>query len=463
MREALKTFREAATGRWAVSLPAYLLTIPFGTLVGFEREHFFNPNLTNTDKLLTVSAGYFSCFLYIFLVQYLLLRDRKVRRQPLWRCIFVWYSSGAVWGLGSTYYARFIYGDVIPLADRMRLPIFYSGTVLALMAFYFGVIDKRRIEAHARRNLLSMLETDRDELYESESTLRKEARGVLESNISKQLIVLQDLLKVPTSDSKDLATSLGNLQVLSDEMSDAVKVEISSLSKRIKQGNLNASEDNEGISLWSGLLPRVLSVRISLLLIGLGALIGQYPRNGVPGVIAGELGVVMIGIALYGLSRFAKGRSLANFPLFIPFSYLTVFLVQILWTSLQSTVGFELTEPYNPIYAGLKTLYGIFLASLISELIISTSKDLENTKTLNKALIGQISHLSSNQKHLNETLLEVRHGEIQGKIAGVIMAIQLLQSDGKSLDNHARLLEDAQYLLAQALEDISSIGLSNEN
>ena len=43
------------------------------------------------------------------------------------------------------------------------------------------------------------------------------------------------------------------------------------------------------------------------------------------------------------------------------------------------------------------------------------------------------------------------------------MAIQLLQSDGKSLENHARLLEDAQYLLAQALEDISSIGLSNEN
>lgn len=454
MREALKTFRDAATGRWAVSLPAYLLTIPFGALVGYEREDFFNPNLSNPDKVLIVAAGYFTAFIYIFTAQYLLLRDRKIRKQPLWRCVFVWTSTGAIWGLGSTYYARYIYGDVIPLVDRLRQPIIYSGATLALMAFYFGVIDKRRIEAHARRNLLSILSTDRDELHRRESNLKNEARSVLESNIGKQLMVLQDLLKLPSTESKSLAFSLERLQELSIELSEALSQEISSLSKRIKSGSVATSERSDDIPLWSGLFPRVLSVRISLLLIGLGAFLGQFPRNGVEGVFAGWLGVVPIGTALYALSRFAKGRSFATFPLFIPFSYMTVFLVQVLWTSLQSTVGLTLTDPYNPIYAGLKTAYGIFLASLISELITSTTRELEDTRILNSALIEQISELSINKKYLNKTLLEVRYGEIQGKISGVIMAVKLLQTDSSSIEDHPQLLVDARQLLGEALDGI---------
>jgi hypothetical protein len=463
VRDALKYFRDAVTGRWAVSLPAYLLTIPFGAMVGFEREHFFNPNYSNTDKLLIVAAGYFSAFIYIFIAQYLLLGKRKIKPQPIWRCIFVWYSTGAIWGIGSTVYARYLYGDVIPLAERLRLPVIYSGSVMALSAFYFGIIDRHRIEADARRKLLSILSTDHEELHEREDSLRNETRETLEANIGKQLIILQELLNSHLANNKSLTSPLSRLRELSSDISKEIKLEIISLSQATKPNIAKPSTANESIPLWKGLFPKVLSVRISLLLIALGAFIGQFPRNGIEGVIAGELGVVLLGIALFTLARYAKDRSLADLPLFIPFSYLTVFTIQVVWTFIQGKVGFDLTEPYNPIYAGLKTVYGIFLASLISELISATSKDVDETRVLNNKVLEEISQRWKNKKALNGTLLEVRYGELQGKIAGVIMAIKLLQNDGESIELHSRLLADAQQLLREASDVITTIGATNEN
>jgi hypothetical protein len=157
------------------------------------------------------------------------------------------------------------------------------------------------------------------------------------------------------------------------------------------------------------------------------------------------------------------GKRFGNFPLFIPFSYLTVFLVQVLWTAMQGPVGFVLNDPYNPFYSGLKTVYGVFLASLISELITSTTDNLGDTRVRNNEINDQISQLSRDQKALKRTLLEARYGEIQGKISGVVMAIRLLQSDAGTIERQSQLLLDAQKQLAQALEDISALGLKNEN
>jgi hypothetical protein len=463
VREAFKSFSDAATGRWAVSLPAFLLIIPFGALVGVERESAFNPDFPYSDRILIVAAGYFSSFIYIFIAQYLLLGDRKERKQPLWRCIFVWYTTGAVWGLMSTAYARIAFEDKTYLFSRLPLPIFYSGTALALMAYYFGVIDKRRIQADALRKLELILATDRDELHHNEIALRKDARSALESNVSSQLIELQALLNLPQNQRESLTLPLERLQEHSVELANVVKQEIASLSGGRRLNGATVEESDEGIPLWRGLFPKVLSVRISMLAIGFGAFVGQFPRNGMEGVAAGGIGTVILGLALFGLARLAKGKRFGNFPLFIPFSYLTVFLVQVLWTSMQSTVGFDLNNPYNPFYSGLKTVYGVFLASLISELITSTTDDLGDSRVRNNEINDQISQLSRDQKALQNTLLEARYGEIQGKISGVVMAIRLLQSDSGSIERQSQLVLDAQKQLVQAIEDMSALGLNSEN
>jgi hypothetical protein len=463
VREAFKSFSDAATGRWAVSLPAFLLIIPFGALVGVERESAFNPDFPYSQQILIVAAGYFSSFIYIFLAQHLFLGDRKERKQPLWRCIFVWYSTGAVWGLMSTAYAHIAFEDKTGLLSRLPLPIFYSGTALALMAYYFGVIDKRRIQADALRKLELMLETDRDELHQNEILLRKDARSALESNMSKQLIELQALLTLPQNQRENLTLPLERLQEYSFELAKVVKQEIASLSGRTRVHEPSVNERDEGIPLWRGLFPKVLSVKISMLAIGFGAFVGQFPRNGIEGVTAGAVGTVILGLTLFGLARLAKGKTFGTFPLFIPFSYLTVFLVQALWTAIQSTVGFVLNDPYNPFYSGLKTVYGVFLASLISELITSTTDDLGDSRVRNAEINDQISQLSKNEKVLKRTLLEARYGKIQGKISGVVMAIRLLQSDAGSIERQSQLVLNAQKQLVQALEDIPGMGRTDES
>jgi hypothetical protein len=308
-----------------------------------------------------------------------------------------------------------------------------------------------------------MLATDRDELQQNQILLRKDARSALESNMSKQLIELQALLTLPQNQRENLTLPLERLQEHSFELAKVVKQEIASLSGKTRVYEPSVDESDDGIPLWRGIFPKVLSVKISMLAIGFGAFVGQFPRNGIEGVAAGAVGTVILGLALFGLARLAKGKTFGNFPLFIPFSYLTVFLVQVVWTSMQDTVGFELNDPYNPFYSGLKTVYGVFLASLISELITSTTDDLGDGRVRNGEINNQISQLSRNEKALKRTLLEARYGEIQGKISGVVMAIRLLQSDTGSIERQSQLVLDAQKQLVQALEDMSVLGLHSEN
>ena len=177
MSAYLHKFRYAATGRWAVSLRTYLLVFPFGYVVSTERELIYNPTSLSRAALIAL-AGELVSFLYLFIAQNLFLGDRKNSLQPIWRCIFVWSSTGFVRGLCVAAYAHWAFGYDWLFLQRIPSATGYTTIGMALAATYFGTIERRRTEYQA---LISVGELLADEEIEYWRRILSDARRLRES------------------------------------------------------------------------------------------------------------------------------------------------------------------------------------------------------------------------------------------------------------------------------------------
>jgi hypothetical protein len=80
VKEALERFKVASTGRWAVSIRIYMLTVPFAVLINMERENILNPG-NATRSFAICMAGEFASYLYIFIAQATLRHANSTRMQ----------------------------------------------------------------------------------------------------------------------------------------------------------------------------------------------------------------------------------------------------------------------------------------------------------------------------------------------------------------------------------------------
>ena len=194
MNSYIQRFRFAATGRWAVSLRTYLLIFPFGYLVTTERELIFN-SVSLSRAALIALAGELSSFLYLFITQALILGNRKNELQPLWKCFFVWISTGMVRGICVAAYANWAFGYQWDLIRRVPAATGYTTVVMALAALYFGSIDKRRTEFRALQSLSHVLTQEEQGLLQESARNRIQAEAVLQSVLLPQVKSLQIVLK----------------------------------------------------------------------------------------------------------------------------------------------------------------------------------------------------------------------------------------------------------------------------
>ena len=450
------------SGRWAVSLPVFLLIVPFGLLVAVERESQLNPSSTTTNSVMIAASGFFISFLYIFVAQATLLKDRKVRHQPLRKCFFVWYSTGLVQGLAAASYAHFAFGLDWDFATRLTYTTFYIGTALALVSFYFGSIERRRVEDQALQSLEQLLAVDKGEMVTADARARGEALAVLQNVLKPQIEKLQGLIQELRSSSGAKAAELAGV---GKEIASAIDTEANAVARSRVSNSENGGGKRKKISMLSGIFPHFISVRISVFLIAFGSLTGQIPRNGLKGALAGLTGALLIGIVLVLLSRIVKRNQGENRRLFILLSYLIVFITQSIWTYLQKYVGFVLDRPYNPFYSATKTIYGVYVASIIASLVVDTSRSREKSRDGSEKIRQEIAILAREQELLENHLHATRFGTLQGKISGVIMALQLIDSTSSKPElsiKRESLIENANTLLNDALKEIEDLGRVNE-
>jgi len=457
----VQRFRHAATGRWAVSIRTYLVLIfPFGFLTSIEREQLLNG--VGISQAATIAfAGELAASLYLFLMQLFVLGDRKRELQPLSRCIFVWVSTGLVRGGFTAVYAQWAFGYQLDLPIRLPAAILFTAGAMAVSAFYFGTIERKRLEIQALHSLGGVLHQEHSGLNDLEVEKRRQVLSVFEAQLLPQVSALRSgIQKLLAGQDQNSEQGLHQLLTQSQEISKAInkqKLEYEGGSKSAS-GEYNSELP---IPYWSQLIPKIISIRLTFFVLLLGASTGQFPRNGIKGVAAGVIGAIFITSILLPLSILIK-RYPTHRNFLKPLGFAAAFSVQYIFNLLQPTLGFVLNNPYTPWYSGLKSVYGVYISSVIASLLVNTGREFEGANIKGSNLRDAIHLLSLRNEVIDQSLFDTRFGTLQGKIAGVTMALHLMDTQSLGQISAARkkeLLESANELLGESMRTIESLTL----
>ena len=191
----------------------------------------------------------------------------------------------------------------------------------------------------------------------------------------------------------------------------------------------------------------------------LGSASGQFPRNGLGGVLSGILATFIVVAYLLPFSFLFKRTNFSRVIL-LTASFGGVFLLQYFYVIMQSTVLTSLERPFEPWYAGLKTMYGVYLASVIASLMIQIGYSHKGVVEGSLNLQKGIQSLTKNNSGLESSNFEARYGVLQGKITGVTIALHLLNSKSLGEISESRkqeLLFNANSLLTQSIASIKNL------
>ena len=458
MKYALERFRVAATGRWAVSIRSFILTIPFAFAINLERENLLNPgNLTRS--LAICIAGELASYLYIFIAQATLLKYRTKRLQRLSICIFVWFSTGAVKGIFFIIYAVWAYGYEADSLKRFLPTTAFSGFSLALLAFYFGTIDRKRIESKALNSLDDFLAVDHRLKIANDAKVRMDVIRVLQDTLIPQIAKLEKTLSNASPVNSKTKTVFKLLSRQSKQLVDTIEIQSKAIARnRAKEPQERRS--SRDISLFQGFVPKVISVRLTILVLVLGMAAGQMPRNGVLGLASGLVGAAILGVVVFSLRIVSKKLSERKLNYLVVASFPIVFLTQMIYVANLSRIGFNLENPYIPVYSAMKTVYGFYLSCIVATLVVDTSDEFKYSAVENENMRLRIANLDFDQQVLTDHLFATRFGTIQGKITGVTMALQIVTNqplESLSTEKMEEILSGASKLLSDARAEIAAL------
>lgn len=460
MKEAFTRFRYASTGRWAVSIRTYSAIIfPFGFLTSIEREQFFH-SIGISEAATIAFAGEIAACLYIFVLQATLLRGRYEKLQPLSRCTFVWVSAGVVRGFFTACYGFWVYGFALNFSSRIMPSTFYTAFAMMVAAFYFGTIERKRIEIQAMNSLGNLLSQEQKELSSIQKDLGAQFSEVLDKELLPQTELLRDqisqaLISQSQSENNHI---FEELQIKGNELSSALENQLKALMGAKSKTNTESFKEKQ-FSYRFALTPKTVSIRLTFLLLLLGSVSGQFPRNGMRGVLAGILATFIVVAYLLPFTFLFKQTNFSRVIL-LTASFGGVFLLQYFYVIMQSKVLTSLENPFVPWYAGLKTVYGVYLASIVASLLIQVGYSHKSIVQDGLDLENANQSLKTINSMLENSKFEVRYGVLQGKITGVIIALHLFNSqslDEISDSRKSELLTNANSLLTQSIDAIRSL------
>lgn len=462
MKEKFETFKQTLSGRWCVSIISAAPLIPLGFAFALERESVFAPGNTGQQIMICV-AGDLVGYFYLFVMQMIFLRTRYQKAQNFWLCVFIWFTTGLVRGWLADFYAHSVLNLPSHLAARMINSAAFTGCSLMLAAFYFGTISQRRVKNHALNSLNRLLEVDSNQISERQAQARKEAVAGFQSALEPRIKQLQTLAsgieKLGTT--QELNAAIAHLKVQTQQLDWQLKSEVSKIEK-----NSSVAMSDTGATLlksqyMKGAFPSVLSVRTSFVILLLGGIVGQAFRNKFPGILVAMISGLVI-TAFLALSREVLRHVKSPIDTWIfPIIYLGIFVIQFFYSSFTAHPQFHLRAPYDPWYSGLKTVTGVYIASIISTLMAQQEDVFTRLVSKNQTRVIQDKAIEASTQDMGRVVMATNFGEIQGKISGVIFALNLLSDSVEGGGFKPELngyIKNANALLMDAISEIRHLG-----
>lgn len=444
-------------------MPSMILYLPISLVFALEREFALTPGSLN-DQIRIVLAGEFTSFLFLHICALTLLRNRKNRGQSLFLCISVWAMTGVVRGYFAEFYASSVLDYESNWVNRILLSAIFTTLGLGLAAYTFGYIYELEIKKSVLRSLNNFISIDSKNLNSSQISMKEEAIATLQKTLIPKVIQLQalssGLKKAETSSA--LTLSLQALEEQARRLAYQMRVNLDNLESipnpRSNSFSRRFNTSKFPIAFW----PNRLSVKLSFSFLLIGGAIVQYGRNSTPGVMAALFSSLLAGSVLFIFERFLKTQASIESRLVHIFAYIAVFIVQFSYSSVLIPLIFDLPQGFSPWYSSFKVTLVVFMASFFLSFIEADSERLvEMSKEISDSRENLKSKNSTNEI-LTSLNIATNQGALQGKISGVILALNMIAEDedlNKTSMNPVLVINNATTLLTDSIAEIQNVSI----
>ena len=427
-------FENHITGRWAISFRMWLYLSVIGGLGVTSRVR----DIHNISNLQAATCAVFVLIvtvpLYV-LVSEVILKARRENNQELYKVfssyLLLWVGNV----IAESFFTYFYLDKSVLLGPQVFAPLFPSFFGLITCAYLLAEFDSNRSDIsrlqYAQEVLVNTTEKARIRI-ESE-------RSKLIEAIQKSIFVQLDALKLQLTDARNNHSRKEILRI-ANELEEYSRQTIRSLSHEIANDSLSKFRIDRTIfigrgktSQFSNIYDPKLSVFFATSYMILVGGFSELSLDGWSGFLFNlTIALVVfpflaIGAAIIHLRR--DSNIFERFTYFLLSIFVIGFIVFRVTAKLEQDV-FTLLNAYEPNVIALRALTTIILTSLIMTLIEARRKTRLKLEEMNSTLNQELDWIESRSGEVRDEIASVLHGPLQGRIAGIALALRLEDENG---------------------------------
>ena len=445
------------TGRWSISFRAWMFLTPLSALaIAGNSLSYYKLNLRDTLLLIlisTISSSIISIFL-----NFTLLKDRKKTNQPLLKVViaylFIWLSLVIPQSYFLINHLEYPLNIGLSIFSQM-IPIL---SALFAFSFIFALNEKIFLDKSKIDFALDQLSIIQKKAIKSNSEQVQNAISIVSKSIREPLFELTKQIEAMKSDKSKLLEISHELEKYSELIVRASSHEIYTNVERVNKIDRNIFRGNSDSSRNFSWFFSNLSPIYTLLSIAAVTGISQMSINGFAGLLFVFAIELVISPVLFLGARLLKTKNFQKFwnNLILIFGVLLAcgFLVTIISSFLLKNV-FIFTYELYPSGIALRFVSIIFGGILISSMVKTDVDNYQKIVETNELLEGEIAQLENLSKNNGVKIAKLLHGPVQGKIAGVVLALRIYANNDKVVTE--KELDKIKSLLISIDDDLERI------
>ena len=453
---------ERITGRWAASFKAWAYLSAIGSLGTISRTYTLL-DITHKQSILMALAVFIISSPFYLLLSSTLLRKRYTEQLSLARVfsfyIIFWLTVAATEIILTVY----VLHKTAYLGPQLFAPLFPDITGLIASSYLLAEFEKNRQDIGRLAFAQSTLTKTAQESHDQVIAERSELISAIQNSVFYQL----DALKKQFSSIR-LGSKQNELQALASELEEYSTNTIRSLSHEMaKDTDTRQPIDrlsfigSKKIKPFTASIAPLISFKLSIVTLLVVGSFHELSLNGIRGFIfqivltLPLLPILFVGEKLtrrYSGENLLKGSSAFLLTIFFC-GYLT--FITAFWLDLNN---FHLRNEYSfSVFAG-RSLASVVVTSMIVTIVEARRRTLSELVAMNEKLQVNLEWMDNRSRELRREIASILHGPLQGRIAGVVMSLRLLDSNSESSESEkVRRLQEIEELLSTVISDVQEL------
>jgi signal transduction histidine kinase len=437
VKESIGVFRDLVTGQFAVSYTAFFIT-RFGIIFAIETERTLGHPISYAIFFTLVAETI--RFLILVLADKTYMKHRASKPIDLRIVMITWFASSFIGALIPGLFLEKIAGG------HLFIRVIPS-TIFTFLGFALGTVIVSQVhneQLHIRRiykNSTIGLDSELEKL----NTLfnnQREREEIAKTEIFKGLDTLRGKMHGISTETKDADIA----QMVSDFEKYGVNV-VRKFSHGLRVLPKSEQDFQElrarvvpTITYFSQLNNLNISAMLSTVILFLGGGASQIARNGYKGmlftfalaIVITPLMIVLARLIEIYVSEARKDRILAVSTAMLVIYVIADITSRILVTSLHQPF------PFPSQVTAFRTVFTILIVSSAATLHHRQQVILDRAVNFLEENESRIAKINYENERMNRELAQLLHGPVQGKLASIVMSLNLYLSESKLLAGASR-------------------------